>query len=175
MEMFLTAELMITILMLAVEKSRTTFLAPLAIGISLTIIHLVGTYSTVAPMTCPGKMETNNFKTFRHQCQRCFGQPSAQSGSRSGQQQLRTGVLDLLHWSNARRSDCSRYPPPAQIPSLSDRQSGTGRRWHRILPRGGFVVTGISISVIRLAPQAKGLGGQGAPPSRHGEAKGGHT
>lgn len=43
MEVFLTAELMITILMLAVEKSRTTFIAPLAIGIALTIIHLVGT------------------------------------------------------------------------------------------------------------------------------------
>lgn len=42
MEMFLTAELMITILMLAVEKSRTTFMAPLAIGVALTIIHLVG-------------------------------------------------------------------------------------------------------------------------------------
>jgi aquaporin rerated protein, other eukaryote len=43
-EVFLTAELMMTILMLAVEKSRTTFLAPLTIGISLTIIHLVGKY-----------------------------------------------------------------------------------------------------------------------------------
>ena len=43
MEVFLTAELMITILMLAVEKSRTTFIAPLTIGIALTIIHLVGT------------------------------------------------------------------------------------------------------------------------------------
>lgn len=42
MEVFLTAELMITILMLAVEKSRTTFIAPLTIGIALTIIHLVG-------------------------------------------------------------------------------------------------------------------------------------
>lgn len=49
MEVFLTAELMITILMLAVEKSRTTFLAPLSIGISLTIIHLVGTYWVVVP------------------------------------------------------------------------------------------------------------------------------
>lgn len=51
MEVFLTAELMITILMLAVEKSRTTFIAPLAIGISLTIIHLVGTYLMRTPRT----------------------------------------------------------------------------------------------------------------------------
>ncbi|CAN8102683.1 unnamed protein product [Discula destructiva] len=42
MEMMLTAMLMIAILMLAVEKHRATFMAPLLIGIALLIIHLVG-------------------------------------------------------------------------------------------------------------------------------------
>ncbi|CAN8098206.1 unnamed protein product [Discula destructiva] len=42
LEMFLTAELVMTILMLAVEKSRTSFMAPLAIGLALFIAHLVG-------------------------------------------------------------------------------------------------------------------------------------
>lgn len=42
MEMLLTAMLMGTILMLAVEKHRATFMAPLIIGITLLIIHLAG-------------------------------------------------------------------------------------------------------------------------------------
>lgn len=42
MEMVLTSMLMITILMLAVEKHRATFMAPLIIGIAVLIIHLVG-------------------------------------------------------------------------------------------------------------------------------------
>lgn len=43
MEAILTSLLMITILMLAVEKSRVSFMAPAMIGIAVLIIHLVGT------------------------------------------------------------------------------------------------------------------------------------
>lgn len=43
LEAILTAELILTIIMLAVEKSRTTFMAPLAIGLALFIAHLIGT------------------------------------------------------------------------------------------------------------------------------------
>lgn len=42
METILTGMLMITILMLAVEKSRVSFMAPWVIGIALLIIHLAG-------------------------------------------------------------------------------------------------------------------------------------
>lgn len=42
LEMLLTAELIMTILMLAVEKSRTSFMAPLAIGLALFVAHLIG-------------------------------------------------------------------------------------------------------------------------------------
>ncbi|RDL33185.1 putative aquaporin [Venustampulla echinocandica] len=48
MEMFLTAELILAIFMLAVEKHRATFLAPLGIGSALFIGHIVGIYYTGA-------------------------------------------------------------------------------------------------------------------------------
>ncbi|EPS45203.1 hypothetical protein H072_780 [Dactylellina haptotyla CBS 200.50] len=49
-EMFLTAQLIITIFMLAVEKTKATFLAPLGIGGALFIGHLVGIYYTGASL-----------------------------------------------------------------------------------------------------------------------------
>lgn len=45
-EMFLTAQLVFTIYMLAVEKHRATFLAPLGIGLSLFTAELAGVYYT---------------------------------------------------------------------------------------------------------------------------------
>ena len=41
-EMFLTAELLITVLMLAAEKTKATFLAPIGIGLSLFVAELTG-------------------------------------------------------------------------------------------------------------------------------------
>lgn len=41
-EMFLTAELLITVLMLAAEKTKATFLAPVGIGLSLFVAELTG-------------------------------------------------------------------------------------------------------------------------------------
>jgi aquaporin rerated protein, other eukaryote len=45
-EMFLTAELVFVIMMLAVEKHKATFLAPLAIGLALFVSELCGVYFT---------------------------------------------------------------------------------------------------------------------------------
>ncbi|OCK74358.1 aquaporin-like protein [Lepidopterella palustris CBS 459.81] len=47
-EMFLTAQLVFVVLMLAVEKHRATFMAPIGIGLSLFIAHLAGVYYTGA-------------------------------------------------------------------------------------------------------------------------------
>ena len=44
--MFLTAELMFTIFMLAAEKHKGTFLAPIGIGLSLFVCELAGVYFT---------------------------------------------------------------------------------------------------------------------------------
>ncbi|KAF7513878.1 hypothetical protein GJ744_006492 [Endocarpon pusillum] len=49
-EMFLTALLTLTILMLAVEKSKTTFMAPVGIGLALFVAHLSGVYFTGASL-----------------------------------------------------------------------------------------------------------------------------
>ena len=47
-EMFLTAELVFTIFMLAAEKHRGTFIAPIGIGLALFIGHLTGQLSSHA-------------------------------------------------------------------------------------------------------------------------------
>ena len=47
-EMFLTAELELTILFLAVEKQKATFMAPVAIGLSLFVAELTGQH-TILP------------------------------------------------------------------------------------------------------------------------------
>ncbi|GAA5952795.1 hypothetical protein JCM3765_002966, partial [Sporobolomyces pararoseus] len=46
LEMFLTSMLMLAILLLAAEKSKATFLAPIGIGLALFIAELLGVYYT---------------------------------------------------------------------------------------------------------------------------------
>lgn len=46
LEMFLTAQLVLTVYFLAVEKHKSTFLAPVAIGVSVFIAHIAGTNYT---------------------------------------------------------------------------------------------------------------------------------
>ena len=44
-EMFLTAELVFTIFMLAAEKHKATFIAPVGIGLALFVAELTGKHS----------------------------------------------------------------------------------------------------------------------------------
>ncbi|WQF85302.1 Putative major intrinsic protein [Colletotrichum destructivum] len=46
LEMFFTAQLVIVVFMLAVEKSRDTFLAPIGVGLALFMIMIPGTFAT---------------------------------------------------------------------------------------------------------------------------------
>lgn len=45
-EMFLTALLMLAILLLAAEKNKATFIAPIGIGLALFVAELLGVYYT---------------------------------------------------------------------------------------------------------------------------------
>ena len=49
-EMFLTFQLVFTIFMLAAEKHRGTFIAPVGIGLSLFVAELTGKYLESAPV-----------------------------------------------------------------------------------------------------------------------------
>jgi len=49
-EMFLTAELVFAVLMLAVEKSKDTFMAPIGIGLALFVAEVAGVYYTGASL-----------------------------------------------------------------------------------------------------------------------------
>lgn len=44
--MFLTCELVFTVLMLAAEKSKDTFIAPIGIGLALFVAEIAGVYYT---------------------------------------------------------------------------------------------------------------------------------
>ncbi len=46
-EMFLTAQLVFTIIMLAAEKHKGTFIAPIGIGLSLFIAELSGKHTSI--------------------------------------------------------------------------------------------------------------------------------
>lgn len=50
-EMFCTAELVFTVLMLAAEKSKATFIAPIGIGLALFVAELGGQHSN-QPFPC---------------------------------------------------------------------------------------------------------------------------
>lgn len=48
-EVFLTAELVFVIIMVAVEKHKSTFLAPVAIGVAFFLAELIGMFSSFNP------------------------------------------------------------------------------------------------------------------------------
>ena len=56
-EMFLTFELVFTIFMLAAEKHKGTFLAPVGIGLSLFIAELAGVYFTGGKSCCASHLQ----------------------------------------------------------------------------------------------------------------------
>lgn len=62
--MFLTAELVLTIFMLAAEKHKGTFMAPLGIGLALFVAELAGVFFTggmliPCPVSCAATLTSS--------------------------------------------------------------------------------------------------------------------
>ena len=67
LEMFLTSQLVLTVYFLAVEKHRSTFLAPIGIGVSVFIAHICGTNYTgtsVNPVRSFGADAVTDFASY---------------------------------------------------------------------------------------------------------------
>lgn len=96
-EMTITAELVMTIIMLAVVKSRASFMAPLSIGLALFIGHMIGTLHTVLSMTdhIPALLEslegdrmTELYHEYRHQLHGGLHEPGSYVWPSSSRQQF---------------------------------------------------------------------------------------
>lgn len=86
-EMFLTAELLLTVLFLAAEKSKVTFIAPVGIGLALFVAELTGlTSSPSSHHTGSLNWLTDNFRRLLY---RRFSQPSQVFRSRRCQSTIR--------------------------------------------------------------------------------------
>ncbi len=123
-EMFLTAELLITVLMLAAEKTKATFLAPIGIGLSLFVAELTGT-SFILYLQ-PGFLfaETTN----RCLLYRRFPQPNPIFRALCRQQGLPALPLDLLARALPRRPLGIWLLSICQALGLRECQSRTGQR-----------------------------------------------
>lgn len=73
--MFLTAFLMLAILLLAAEKNKATFIAPIGIGLALFVAELLGVYYTGGSLNPARSLgpavvehEFNSYGKSYHQC-----------------------------------------------------------------------------------------------------------
>lgn len=96
-EMFLSAELVFTIFMLAAEKHKGTFIAPIGIGLSLFIAELTGSLSNTP-------LPEFNLTIFRRLLYGWLSQPSTFLRSLVGSKEIPHLSLDLLGRSNPRRA-----------------------------------------------------------------------
>ena len=114
-EMFLTAQLVFTIFMLAAEKHKATFIAPVGIGLSLFIAELSGMYIPSSGEACKAvakyipKYTANHWRrrlfiATKADCSRCIlhrrlPQPCSIICTRRGPTQVRSLSLGMWIWS----------------------------------------------------------------------------
>src|SRR5271156_6112704 len=102
-EMFLTAQLVFTIFMLAAEKHRGTFIAPVGIGLALFITHLTGEYLNGRVSKIVKADENANDRCLFHRRRRQPNEGIRPRGRHSHVPQL---PLDLLAWTVHGRAPC---------------------------------------------------------------------
>lgn len=123
-EMFLTAMLVFTVFMLAAEKHKSTFLAPIGIGLALFVAELSG----LSP-PCRFKRETHQLR--RRLLHRRQSQPRPLLRSRRRPRQLRRLPLDLLARPGTGLHPRSHHVQTHQVAGIRNRQPGPGLRRER--------------------------------------------
>lgn len=119
-EMFLTAELVFTIFMLAAEKHKGTFIAPVGIGLSLFVAEMSGMpHVQLFPRTL-AEQSDRRILYWR------FAQPGTIVRSECGAPPILPLPLDLLAWPHPRLVCGGRVLHVYQNARVRDGQSGTG-------------------------------------------------
>ncbi len=142
-EMFMTAELVFVVLMLAVEKSKDTFLAPIGIGLALFVAMMGGMFCYLPhfsishfPQTNPIPLSFPTCSTLektrltgydsRRRLHRRLPQSRAESRSRRRVPPLRRPPLDLLGRTILGGSACCGLLQVCQVFPLRGGESGPG-------------------------------------------------
>lgn len=112
-EMFLTAQLVFCIFMLAAEKHRSTFIAPIGIGLALFIAELAGECSNGIALC----FHTDKTRRLLH---RRISQPSTFVRSLCCPPRLPRLPLDLLGWPASRLPSSRRALPSSQSSRVRD-------------------------------------------------------
>jgi hypothetical protein len=99
-EMFLTAQLVIVVIMLAKVKHKSTYLAPVGIGLAFFVAELIGAFSHSLSLKVPGKLILIIYYC-RHLLYRRIPESRSVVGTRRDQPQVSRVSLDLLGWTVA--------------------------------------------------------------------------
>lgn len=119
-EMFLTAQLVFVVIMLAVVKHKSTYLAPVGIGVTFFVAEMIGTSE-------PAQQDPTPFLTLsRRLLHRWIPQPRAIAGPRRDQPQLPRVPLDLLGRAPSRLAAGVGILPAAVFCPVGEYQSGAG-------------------------------------------------
>ena len=113
-EMFLTAELVFTVLMLAAEKSKATFIAPVGIGLALFVAELAGECPDDYAIVYRGRTDG----LFRSVLHRRLSQSHSIFRSLRRKPQLSKISLDILGWPFPWCSDLRRLLQVRQTQQL---------------------------------------------------------
>lgn len=118
-EMLMTAQLVFTTIMLAAEKHKATFLAPVGIGLSLFIAELGG----MSFVICSSLVPASDVLTRLSRCllYRWISQSCEKLRPLCRQSLISSGALDLLDWSHRWRPPGRHVLPLPQKLSIRDR------------------------------------------------------